>query len=85
MTVNIVGPQADMKWYDIYAAAVAVVGVCVRLYQNGFAVLYGERGCARSTISWDCDEKSMLMCSIANQHSTMFTVRFDDGENLSIA
>ena len=41
MTLDIAGPPAVLRWYDIYAAAVAINTMCVRSHRNGFAVLYG--------------------------------------------
>ncbi|KAL6717971.1 GTPase-activating protein S13 [Lecanora helva] len=53
MTLDIAGPRAVMRWYDLYAAAVAINSMCVRNHQDGFAVLYGNRYSTLLTLRFD--------------------------------
>lgn len=42
LTIDTTGPVEYVSWYDIWAAAVAVNGMCVRIGKTGKAMGLGE-------------------------------------------
>lgn len=44
LEVDTTGPVEDVSWYDIWAAAVAVTGMCIRIGKTGKATDLGENG-----------------------------------------
>lgn len=42
LEIDTTGPEENVSWYDIWAAAVAVNGMCVRMGMTGKATGLGE-------------------------------------------
>lgn len=42
LEVDTTGPVEDVSWYDIWAAAVAVTGMCIRIGKTGKATDLGK-------------------------------------------
>lgn len=51
LEVDTTGPMDNVSWYDIWAAAVAVTGMCVRSGKTGKATGLGELRRSNETYS----------------------------------